>query len=48
MAKYAELSGGRVIALIACGIPTLLDVALTMPGDDVAANAKRELREGRR
>ncbi|MDA3644289.1 universal stress protein [Saccharopolyspora indica] len=40
--RYAELSGGRVVALIACAIPALIDVALMLE-DDVAANAKREL-----
>ncbi|KAA5825495.1 universal stress protein [Saccharopolyspora hirsuta] len=40
--RYAELSGGRVVALIACAIPALIDVALMLE-DDVVANAKREL-----
>jgi nucleotide-binding universal stress UspA family protein len=43
--RYADQSNGNVIALIACGIPALIDVVLPMPEDDIAAQAERELRK---
>ncbi|MBB5157564.1 universal stress protein [Saccharopolyspora phatthalungensis] len=43
--RYAEHSNGHIVALIACGIPALIDVVLPMSEDDVAAQAERELRK---
>ncbi|GAA0516942.1 universal stress protein [Saccharopolyspora thermophila] len=43
--RYAEQSGSQVTALIACGLPPLIDMVLPATEDDVAAQAARELRE---
>ncbi|MFR9730051.1 universal stress protein [Saccharopolyspora sp. MS10] len=42
--RYAEQAGGEVAALIASGIPALIDVAMPMPGEGVTEHAAAVLR----
>ncbi|WP_258348953.1 universal stress protein [Saccharopolyspora gregorii] len=43
--RYADRAGGEITALIASGIPAMIDIAMPMPGEGAAEHAAAVLRQ---